>query len=216
MKIATALASDVSEAAREERIARAARTISRRRRRTFSRACGCCASWLPLDGELRGHVGDARYSARGWVLHKPSTVSAARMQQGGAPDRERPLHPMFATRESYLMCLLTSFVISNIETCFLPPNTGPSLSSALMLRRSFASWQAVPLDVLPELLRDLGAGERTVADDRGERRVRLHRLHERGVRRALLLRGSLLRGSSSPSSSCSPSSRPSSHCSSFL
>jgi hypothetical protein len=48
---------------------------------------------------------------------------------------------LLATRERYLMCLLTSFVISNIETCFLPPNTRPSLSSALMLRRCFASWR---------------------------------------------------------------------------
>lgn len=36
----------------------------------------------------------------------------------------------------YFMCLLTSFVISNIETLFLPPNTARSLSSALIMRRS--------------------------------------------------------------------------------
>src|SRR5437763_15606586 len=42
---------------------------------------------------------------------------------------------------TYLMCLLTSFVISNIETLPLPPNTGLSLSSALIMRRSFASWR---------------------------------------------------------------------------
>src|SRR5450432_256153 len=60
------------------------------------------------------------------------------MQRGGAPDRERPLHPN-SRDASYFMCLLTSFVISNIETCFLPPNTLRSLSSALMFRRTFAS-----------------------------------------------------------------------------
>jgi len=34
----------------------------------------------------------------------------------------------------YFRCALTSLVISNIETCFLPLNTALSLSSALMLR----------------------------------------------------------------------------------
>jgi hypothetical protein len=41
----------------------------------------------------------------------------------------------------YLRCLLTSFVISNIETWALPPNTGFRFSSALMLRRFLASWR---------------------------------------------------------------------------
>ena len=41
----------------------------------------------------------------------------------------------------YLRCLLTSLVISNIETLDLPPNTALSLSSALMLRRFFLSWR---------------------------------------------------------------------------
>src|SRR5690242_9467257 len=47
--------------------------------------------------------------------------------------------------QSYLMCLLTSLVISNIDTLFLPPNTGRSLSSALIMRRSFWSWQPLRL-----------------------------------------------------------------------
>ncbi len=34
----------------------------------------------------------------------------------------------------YFRCLLTSLVISNIETCFLPPKTSFNFSSALMLR----------------------------------------------------------------------------------
>src|SRR4051812_49558938 len=40
---------------------------------------------------------------------------------------------------SYLRCLFTSFVISNIETWPLPPKIGFRLSSALMLRRFLAS-----------------------------------------------------------------------------
>src|SRR5258705_2674825 len=45
----------------------------------------------------------------------------------------------------YLRCLLTSLVISNIETWDLPPNTGLSLSSALMLRRFFLSCRLLRL-----------------------------------------------------------------------
>src|SRR5687768_7222705 len=41
----------------------------------------------------------------------------------------------------YFMCLLTSFVISNIETLPRPPKTTLSLSSALIMRRSLASWR---------------------------------------------------------------------------
>ena len=39
----------------------------------------------------------------------------------------------------YLRCRLTSLVISNIDTCPLPPNTALSLSSALIMRRFFLS-----------------------------------------------------------------------------
>ena len=39
----------------------------------------------------------------------------------------------------YLRCLLTSLVISNMDTCFLPPKISLSFSSALMLRLFFAS-----------------------------------------------------------------------------
>ena len=39
----------------------------------------------------------------------------------------------------YLRCLFTSRVISNMETCLLPPNTGRRLSSALIMRRFFES-----------------------------------------------------------------------------
>src|SRR5690606_17299752 len=43
------------------------------------------------------------------------------------------------TGSDYLRCLLTSAVISNIETLLLPPKTFFSLSSALIIRRSRAS-----------------------------------------------------------------------------
>ena len=46
-----------------------------------------------------------------------------------------------ATANFYFRCLLTSLVISNIETCLLPPNTGRRLSSALIMRRFFESWR---------------------------------------------------------------------------
>src|SRR5581483_8893500 len=52
--------------------------------------------------------------------------------------------------------------------------------------------KVVPLDVRPELLRDLGTRQRIVADDRTERRIRLLRRHERGV--GFALRAALLRG----------------------
>src|SRR5216683_2251592 len=39
----------------------------------------------------------------------------------------------------YLRCLLTSFVISNMLTVALPPNTGLSISSALIIRLFFLS-----------------------------------------------------------------------------
>ncbi len=39
----------------------------------------------------------------------------------------------------YFRCRLTSLVISNIDTWFLPPNTGFSFSSALIIRLFFLS-----------------------------------------------------------------------------
>src|SRR5260221_14493607 len=39
----------------------------------------------------------------------------------------------------YLRCLLTSLVISNMLTCALPPNTGFSMSSDLIIRLFFLS-----------------------------------------------------------------------------
>src|SRR5689334_23617158 len=44
---------------------------------------------------------------------------------------------------------------------------------------------AIPLDVLPQLFRDFRARHRAVPDDGAERRIRLHRLHERRIRCAL-------------------------------
>src|SRR5689334_23512264 len=65
----------------------------------------------------------AMHKAGAWLCHAPPSVSRTR----------------------YFKCLLTSLVISNIETLFLPPNTGRSLSSALIIRRSFWSWQPLRL-----------------------------------------------------------------------
>src|SRR6476469_1915097 len=64
--------------------------------------------------------------------------------RGRTPEgRARGARPSDTTtlveRRTYLRCLFTSFVISNIETCPLPPKTGLSLSSALIMRRFFAS-----------------------------------------------------------------------------
>src|SRR3990167_11154320 len=42
--------------------------------------------------------------------------------------------------ETYFRCLLTSFVISNIETSRLPPKTSFSFSSARILRMFFGFW----------------------------------------------------------------------------
>ena len=44
-----------------------------------------------------------------------------------------------ATAKFYFRCLLTSRVISNMETCFAPLNTGRRLSSALIMRRFLES-----------------------------------------------------------------------------
>ena len=84
-----------------------------------------------------------------------------------------------------LRWLLISLVISNIETwAFLKISF--SLASALIIVRLAESWRLVLLDVVPHLLRDLGARHRLVADDGGQRGARGHRLHEGGVRSALL------------------------------
>src|SRR5690606_30975340 len=60
-------------------------------------------------------------------------------RKGRAPRRDTPLHCAVGT--CYFRWLLTSLVISNIETRLLPPNTRRSLSSALIIRRSLASWR---------------------------------------------------------------------------
>ena len=48
--------------------------------------------------------------------------------------------------------------------------------------------KSLTLDVLPEFLGDFSAWHRARADDIGQLAARLHRLHECGVRRALLAR----------------------------
>src|SRR6478672_974155 len=61
--------------------------------------------------------------------------------RGGNAKGARQRRAPFSIRPDYLRCLLTSFVISNIETLPLPPKTALSLSSALIMRRSLASWR---------------------------------------------------------------------------
>ena len=74
------------------------------------------ASWPMANG--RWHMVDGR------VDHQPSAI------------RHQP-SAMAVFR--YFKCLLTSFVISNILTVALPPNTGLSMSSALIIRLFFLS-----------------------------------------------------------------------------
>src|ERR1043166_3679207 len=68
-----------------------------------------------------------------------------------APEKQRGTRSLSASPSRvessgvYLRCLLTSLVISNIETLPLPLKTGFSLSSALIMRRSFASWRLLRL-----------------------------------------------------------------------
>ena len=106
---------------------------------------------------------------------------------------------------SYLMCLLTSLVISNIETFALAAEHRLELVVGVDHATLLRVLQAVLLDVGPELLRDLGPRNRIATDDRGERRVWLLRRHERRIRLALLRRPSWRPSSRLPSSQ--PSSR---------
>src|SRR5437879_11519582 len=64
--------------------------------------------------------------ADGRVDHQPSTIRHQRsaISRGGC---------------AYFRCLLTSLVISNMLTCALPPNTGFSMSSDLIMRLFFLS-----------------------------------------------------------------------------
>src|SRR3954470_17051905 len=60
--------------------------------------------------------------------------------RGRADESARPLTGSRLIA-NYFRCLLTSLVISNIETLDLPPNTGFRFSSALIWRRFLASWR---------------------------------------------------------------------------
>src|SRR5215831_5601111 len=78
------------------------------------------------------------------LLRRQNGDRSSRAPPGGPGDKRKgPRHstrPLGADEaRDYLMCLLTSLVISNIDTLPLPPNTTLSLSSALIIRRSFAS-----------------------------------------------------------------------------
>src|SRR6185369_14538922 len=67
----------------------------------------------------------------------------------------------------YLRCLETSLVISNIETCFLPPKTSLSLSSALIMRRLVLSCRLFflmyPQSLLVTSVRGIGLVPTTAA-----------------------------------------------------
>src|SRR5260370_21319463 len=67
--------------------------------------------------------------ADGPLDHQPSTI---RHQQSAIG--HQPWRLLF-----YFRCLLTSLVISNMLTCALPPNTGFSMSSDLIMRLFFLS-----------------------------------------------------------------------------
>src|SRR5689334_23099248 len=54
------------------------------------------------------------------------------------PQTPVPASPVYEPT-SYFSWRLTSFVISNIETCFRPPKTAFSFSSALIMRLFFLS-----------------------------------------------------------------------------
>src|SRR5688572_10131371 len=83
-------------------------------------------------------------AAGGWYARRGGQrPDSCRSRSRGCKQNGRPPLPRrrpFQNRIGYLRCLLTSLVISNIETCFLPPNTSFSFSSALMLRRFLLSW----------------------------------------------------------------------------
>src|ERR1700716_3368889 len=67
-----------------------------------------------MNGVYR--AGGANVMADGSISHQPSARAAA-----------------------YFRCLLTNLVISNMLTCALPPNTGFSMSSDLIIRLFFLS-----------------------------------------------------------------------------
>ena len=70
-----------------------------------------------------------------WRMHGGGALCAPSWCRSAAADlRARP-----GARVPYLRCLLTIFVMSNIETWPLPPKIGFRFSSALIMRRFFAS-----------------------------------------------------------------------------
>src|SRR5712692_2467231 len=87
-------------------------------------------------GELERHVQERRtrdHLRR--AAAKPTTRAAYRGQVRRVAGGGRRVGPPDARlRAHQLKCLLTSAVISNIETCFLPPKTFFRLSSALIIR----------------------------------------------------------------------------------
>ena len=82
-----------------------------------------------------------RRGGRGDRFHRRSSREKQKKRAGHATG---PLFSSPARKPAspvYLRCLETSLVISNIDTCFLPPKTSLSLSSALIMRRLVLSWR---------------------------------------------------------------------------
>ena len=69
----------------------------------------------------------------------PAAQKKAGPRLHAAPVLRRRASCVVSDGERYFRCLETSFVISNIDTCFLPPNTAASLASELIMRRFLAS-----------------------------------------------------------------------------
>jgi len=104
-----------------ERRVRFARRRTPRRCRT-QRSRSRPAAWapgLPFDA-------DSGESAR--AGRRPARKKAAGGRRAGS-----------RLQDHYFRCELTSLVISNMDTCFLPPKTAFNLSSALIIRLLMAS-----------------------------------------------------------------------------
>src|SRR5581483_8092598 len=74
---------------------------------------------------------------KGWRGRKVGRTVKRSAMQDSLPARPAP--PALPARRTYFTCLLTSFVISNMLTVALPPNTALSASSDLIMRLFFWS-----------------------------------------------------------------------------
>src|SRR2546422_4044658 len=95
----------------------------------------------PAERAASAGRGDPRVQERGRARDLVPQMKRPQAQPCGLP---LPLNVV------YLRWRLTSLVISNIDTWFLPPKTDLSLSSALIMRRVFLSCRLLRL-VLPQI-----------------------------------------------------------------